>query len=278
MKNFIKLANFEFNRMSKLLFALMGFVLVVQLGAVFYETSTFMSKFNQYMENEQLTREQALMNFDTISFGAVMGNILFFGPIFICVGAILFYIFLIWYRDWLGKNTFVYRLLMLPTERFNIFLSKLTTVLMATFGLVAFQLVAILIERSVFNLLIPDDLRQEVYFNQLMNTYPFTRILLPTNFDEFLIFYGTGILSVVVIFTVILLERSFRIKGIALGILYGLAMVGLVLSPIIINEEWFLDHYFYLSEIFWIEVVVSLIALALSMIISRKLLNDKVRV
>ena len=40
----------------------------------------------------------------------------FLGPIALCIAALIIYVFFIWYRDWLGKNTFAYRLLMLPTD------------------------------------------------------------------------------------------------------------------------------------------------------------------
>ena len=36
----------------------------------------------------------------------------------------MIYVFFIWYRDWLGKYTFAYRLLMLPTTRINIYFAK----------------------------------------------------------------------------------------------------------------------------------------------------------
>ena len=46
------------------------------------------------------------------------------GPIALCVVVLIIYVFFIWYRDWLGKNTFIYRLLMLPTARIQCLFSK----------------------------------------------------------------------------------------------------------------------------------------------------------
>ena len=37
---------------------------------------------------------------------------------------LIIYVFFIWYRDWFGKNTFIYRLFMLPTARINVYLQR----------------------------------------------------------------------------------------------------------------------------------------------------------
>src|SRR5690625_6144925 len=66
----------------------------------------------------------------------VIGSMWFMGPIALSVAAFIFYIFLIWYRDWFGKNTFIYRLLMLPTARLNVFLAKAISIMMMVIGLV----------------------------------------------------------------------------------------------------------------------------------------------
>ena len=42
----------------------------------------------------------------------------------LCGVILIIYVFFIWYRDWLGKNTFIYRLLMLPTARIQCLFGK----------------------------------------------------------------------------------------------------------------------------------------------------------
>lgn len=155
MKNFFKLLNFELNRVMKLLISLMVFTLIVQLIGVFVSKNNYLTQVEMLQQNDGSSVSQVLQSVGYFSFDRVVNSLFFIGPIMICVAAIMFYIFLIWYRDWFGKNTFVYRLLMLPTARINLFFAKLTTILLATFSLVGFQLVAIQIEMLVMKWTVP---------------------------------------------------------------------------------------------------------------------------
>lgn len=278
MKNFLKLTNFEFNRMSKLLFVLMGFVFLVQMIGVFYEVLSYKSRINQLITEAHMTQEQAINSIGQLSFDTIMYNMFFLGPVFISVGAILFYIFLIWYRDWLGKNTFIYRLLMLPTERLNIYFSKLATILMSTLCLVAFQFVALLLERAVFKMMLPEEFRVDTLLTILLENFPLTYLILPKSIDGFFIIYGAGAISVALIFTIILLERSYRMKGIVLGGLYAIASIVLVVAPGVINFELLPNAYLYEIEVIAISGAIAIVIGLVSILISRKLLNDRIRV
>lgn len=121
MKNFFKLLNFELNRVMKLLISLMVFTLIVQLIGVFVSKNNYLTQVEMLQQNDGSSVSQVLQSVGYFSFDRVVNSLFFIGPIMICVAAIMFYIFLIWYRDWFGKNTFVYRLLMLPTARINLF-------------------------------------------------------------------------------------------------------------------------------------------------------------
>ena len=277
MKNFVKLTNFEWNRVARLIFILMIFTFVVQLIGVFFETAKYMSNVENLQRNEGYTYRQILDSYGYFSFSNVTNSLLFFGPIFIGIGGILFYIFLIWYRDWFGKNTFVYRLLMLPTERINIFFAKLATIFIATLSLVAFQLIIMHIEMFVMKQQIPEELLFEMPVTYILGTDYFLSIIAPSNLDMFFILYGAGILLVSVLFTAILFERSYRLKGIVLGLGYvGMSLI-LMLSPILINE-FILNRYFYNWELALLTIAVGLALLFLSIWMSKRLLDQKIRV
>ncbi len=277
MKNFVKLMNFEWNRVARLIFILMIFTFVVQLIGVFFETAKYMSNVENLQRNEGYTYRQILDRYGYFSFSNVTNSLLFFGPIFIGIGGILFYIFLIWYRDWFGKNTFVYRLLMLPTERINIFFAKLATIFIATLSLVAFQLIIMHIEMFVMKQQIPEELLFEMPVTYILGTDYFLSIIAPSNLDMFFILYGAGILLVSVLFTAILFERSYRLKGIVLGLGYvGMSLI-LMLSPILINE-FILNRYFYNWELALLTIAVGLALLFLSIWMSKRLLDQKIRV
>ncbi|MGP4072936.1 hypothetical protein ACTWQB_10330 [Piscibacillus sp. B03] len=278
MKKFLKLTNFEFNRMSKMLFVLMGFVLLFQMIGVVYVVSEYKNRLNDLITDGQMSQAQALEQMGPLSFEMVMYNMFFLGPIFISVGAILFYIFLIWYRDWFGKNTFIYRLLMLPTERLNIFFSKLIAIFIATLALATFQFVALVLERALFDAMLSEMFRADMSLRMLMEGYPVTYMILPKSIDGFFIMYGIGLVSVMVVFTGILMERSFRIKGIILGAIYFVLSLALVVLPGILNYEVLSRAYLYDGELLAIMGVLLVIVAAVSIMVSRKLLNDRIRV
>ena len=90
-----------------------------------------------------MPKETFIEQYGTLSFFDITQSTWFIGPIALCIAMLIIYVFFIWYRDWLGKNTFIYRLLMLPTNRLNIYLAKATTILLFILGLVGHAVIVI---------------------------------------------------------------------------------------------------------------------------------------
>ena len=86
----------------------------------------------------------------------------------LCVVVLIIYVFFIWYRDWLGKNTFSYRLFMLPTARIHVYLAKATTILLFVLGLVALQLLLLPVESQVLQWMVPNEFRTDLSINKLL--------------------------------------------------------------------------------------------------------------
>ncbi|MBU6080284.1 MULTISPECIES: hypothetical protein [Allobacillus] len=277
MKNFFKLLNFELNRVMKLLISLMVFTLIVQLIGVFVSKNNYLTQVEMLQQNDGSSVSQVLQSVGYFSFDRVVNSLFFIGPIMICVAAIMFYIFLIWYRDWFGKNTFVYRLLMLPTARINLFFAKLTTILLATFSLVGFQLVAIQIEMLVMKWTVPSEYVMEVTLRQLIEIHPVLSLIAPNQFSLFMSLYGVGVLTVIILFTAILLERSYRMKGVLFGGTFVIAANLLVILPVILNETVF-HSFLYNGELLLIVLGLGVIVLASSVWLSKRLLDEKIRV
>src|SRR5699024_5095374 len=121
--------NFEFSRFSKLYGSLILFTLLSQLIAVFITARNYMSDVQTLLYEDQLTESVVLGQMGPLSMAHVVTRMpLFMLSIALCVGVMFMYCLFIWYRDWNGKNTFIYRLLMLPTERMSLFFSKLTVI------------------------------------------------------------------------------------------------------------------------------------------------------
>ena len=191
---------------------------------------------------------------------------------------LIFYSFLIWYRDWFGKNTFAYRLLMLPTARISLYFSKATAILVLIFGLLAFQMILLPLENALFESLIPENfLETNMDVSSILQSNNILGIIIPPYFSNFLISYGIGMMFVFVLFTSILFERSFRLKGIVLGILYFIAAVLLYLSPLFIIDNESMP-VLYPEEIFAIFLVLGIFIIGVSIIIGNWLISKRVLV
>jgi hypothetical protein len=277
MKSYLKLVNFEFNRFAKIFAVLLGITLVVQIAGVIVLSKIYLNMANEKIYEEFMPKAEFLLNYGQMSFLSVTRSVWFLGPIALCIAGVGFYIFLIWYRDWFGKNTFIYRLLMLPTTRLNVFYAKITNILLATFGFVAFQLILIPIETMVFRWMLPKEFRVDMSVKEIVSSMPELQILFPNNFLEMILFYGAGLMVVSILFTAILFERSFRWKGIFVGILFSLVAVAVFISPLLL-QEFVLNDYFYPLELFVLEIVMGLIVLAGSIWMSGFLLKNKITV
>lgn len=277
MKNYLKLVNFEFNRIAKLFTVLLGITFVAQMIGVIVQSRNYLNMANEKIYKEMLPQAQFLENFGQMSFLQITRSIWFFGPIALCIAGVAFYIFFIWYRDWIGKNTFIYRLLMLPTSRLNIFYAKITTILIMTFGFVAIQLIIIPIEMLVMKAMVPNEFRLDMGVMEVLTIMPELTLIYPRSIMQFFFNYGLGLLAVSVLFTGILFERSFKWKGILAGLLYSAIAVVVLILPLLLHE-FVLNSYFYPIELFVLEIVMGLIVFAASIWVSGFLLKKKVTV
>jgi hypothetical protein len=278
MNRFWKLLNWEINRFSKLYAVILLTTLVLQFVGVLSYSYGFMSRANNLMDERTLSVSQYVVNYGKTNFEQFTNNSLWFvAPIALGAVTLILYMFLIWYKEWFGKNTFVYRLFMLPTSRMNIYLAKLVAILLFVLGLVAFQLFILYLQRLTFNAIVSNELRGSVSLVELISRNIILRVLFPSHFIEFLFYYSLGATAIIVAFTLILLERSFRIKGILIGVGYVSSMVFLALLPLLIYAFW-IKNYFYPSEIFWAVVAVMILIASGSLGFSAFLLNKKVTV
>ncbi|MFZ0443730.1 MAG: hypothetical protein WAM95_03570 [Bacillus sp. (in: firmicutes)] len=276
MKRYLKLVNFEFNRFFKLYLVLIGITILSQIIGVIVESRTYLNLANELIYKELMLKSDFIENYGTMSFLNISKSVWFMGPIILCGVILMIYVFFIWYRDWLGKNTFSYRLLMLPTARINVYLAKATTIFLYVLGLVTLQLLLLPIEVQVLHWMVPSEFRTDLSFNEIAHFHDL-RILFPNNFIEFVLYYGVGMAAVFIVFTAILFERSYRIKGIIYGILYCAVSLVIFFAPIFINE-FILGNYFYPIELFFIELIAGILVLSCAIWTGNFLIKNKVRV
>lgn len=270
--SFLKLFNFETNRFFNIFIVLIAFTAFAQgLGLAIYLTS-FMNRVN----TNSGTIERYLAEYDTLfDFNYYLNTMYFFGPILVCMTVIAIYILFIWYREWFGKSTFIYRLFMLPTSRMYIFFAKLSTILLYTFALLVWQMLLIYVYQAIAKAYIPTALYVESSYYTSFLTDPLT-LIIPTTLSEFILLYGFGAIIVVLIFTAILFERSFHLKGIFYGAAYAVIAFLLLFVPAIFEELF--TNSLYPNEVKILTAVMGMFVIAISLFLSRYLLLKKVTV
>jgi len=279
---FVRLLNFEIRRFRWMLAGLMAITAVFQIGSL---VTALLAKLDARRQDllawNHGAQPDAEPRWTPFSFIDLVGNELlmeFAWPILIGVAVIGIYIFFIWYREWIGKDTFIYRLLMLPHPRFHIYLAKGCAVLLFVFSLVAFQIVLIPLEQWLFHLIVPEEMRLPSDFSAAVRVHLAWEILLPAAADQFVFSYGTGMISVMVVFTAILLERSFRGIGIVYGIGYAAVCAAAMLAPMQVLGMQNPDAWLYPGEILAIELAACAVVALVSLGLGYWLLNKKITV
>lgn len=150
--------------------------------------------------------------------------------------------------------------------------------MLTVLALVAYQIILLNIEMTITKWIVPKVYRQDFRIVDLVAGSEYLSIVLPRGLAEFVIAYGLGLGFIVVIFTVILFERSYRLKGIIIGLLYAFIAFVLFGLPISLQILLFGNIYLYPMEVLIVQIVMWAIIVGVSLIISRYLLKNKVTV
>lgn len=277
MGSFMKLFAFEINRFIKLYIALLAVIFIIQLGTVLFEASSYMALVKEVTKSGRASPEQFLNEYWHFSLVDVIYARGFLIPIALGAVSVIIYLFFIWYRDWFARNTFIYRLLMLPVNRMTIYFAKLATIIVSVLGLISAQLVYLVIYKQIVKWIVPIVYRTDMKTSLLVASSDLS-VLIPTHFSLFLIIYGLGTLFIIVLFTGILFERSFKLVGLLLGIIYTSFAIGLFILPFVVQFIFFDTFYLYTDEMFYVQLVISFIIGGVSLWISYILINRKVTV
>lgn len=220
---------------------------------------------------ENRTIEELINEGLKFGFYDLFGDSIYFVMIWSIV-AILIYTLLLWNMEWMGRSKRIYTLLTLPVKKSYILLSKTCTILLfVVFNLVV-QIATLFLDKFIMNLSIDKRLiidesvlgvfstsRYSNAFNLTSNNIVFTVILIIT--------------SILLVGLVVLLARSFKIKGLLLGILSLILYVAGLIGMAIIA-----GCYFYLNLKLMLCTIFSLISGILVYMLSNYLLNNKIEV
>lgn len=274
MNKILSLYNIEFKRIYKLYFALIGMVFVANLAGVAISIKNSVEKIS--LENNLPMNVNSLktnIGYDLIN-TFVIKDVYIYGSLILGVAVLmcLFYALIIWYRDYYSRSKTIYTLLCLPQPRFNIYLSKLITVVVMIYGIIASQLLFWYIDLNIVKNL--GGIQSPGFvnvFKNMMNTYEGVNIVSP-NIVEFIMIDVIGvILAIVVIFTAVLIERSIKKVGIILGISYiALSIVGYFYLFGVSNE--------FLLNLLYVHIGYYIFLFIISIALSYYLINKKISV
>ncbi|GAA0709466.1 hypothetical protein GCM10008904_20390 [Paraclostridium ghonii] len=264
MNKILTLYNIEFKRIYKLYFLLIGVLFIANLGGVFkvlYHSVKTISTENNIPMKLNILKTNLGFNFVneyTVKDIYIYGSMALVVAVLFC----LLYALIIWYRDYYSKSKTIYTLLSLPQPRFNIYLSKLITIVIMIYGVIACQVLFWYIDLNIIKIAagIGSPNFVNIYTN-MMQESGILNIVSPYLLDFFMIDVIGVILAVVVIFTGVLIERSFKKIGVVLGIIYIVApIVGyffIMGLDSLVFRNLLLSHIIYYTVLFILSILVS---------------------
>ena len=274
MIRFLKLLNFEISRFMLIFSIMMGGLIGWQLTAATLNAKYYVDSVLLSMKNNGYTYKEYVHEFGPYQLSAILESLSFVGPILFTIAVLVIYVFFIWYRDWLGKATFSYRLLMLPTNRMNIFFTKLLTILLFIFAALAIELGVVYILMAWIPNIIPPELYQAIDLKNIFIN-DFYHLLFPFSVKDFVFHYFIGTAIVTIVFTMILFERSYRLKGVVFGILFAIVCLVIILIPVIYQT---ITMELFSYELYALTFVALVITFVMSLFTSNYLLKDKINV
>lgn len=268
MSNILTLYNMEFKRIYKLYFSLIATLFagnLISLLLAINDTIRFIKRSEMIQINFNMLKNY--INEEHIK-THLIDQIQFFSSFVLAIGvlACLVYGLIIWYRDYYSRSKTICTLLILPQNRFNIYLSKLITILVMIYGVIVSQVLFWYIDYIILNSLLNSNIDG---FINIMNGSLDLSLISANIIDFFMIDIFGVLLAVVVIFAGVLIERSYKKKGIVFGIVY-------ILSSLVIYYCLIIKYSNYTDEFLQISLIYFVVSLVLSIGISYKLIKSKI--
>lgn len=195
-----------------------------------------------------------------------LSNLLMFLALIGCA----FYCVFIWQRDFSSKSKTIYTFFMLPENRFIIFISKLITMLTLIYSIIFVQYLLWGIEAFIVSKYANIPIINMI--NSINNIYSMASstgfMLIPTYPIEFLMIFIIGpVVAVTSIFTAVLMSKSIKKVGGAIGIVFVLTLF-IVYFAIIVD-------YKYSDYILRNNIIFYIIVFLFSISVSYNLLKNK---
>ncbi|MFX0549223.1 hypothetical protein ACOAKC_07780 [Hathewaya histolytica] len=204
-----------------------------------------------------------------ISINKVFENDLILFLICFGVALILVYAIAIWLREWYGNNKTIYTLLVLPISKHKIILSKFCAIFLLGTTFIATQIATLFVDNIMFKAFLNKEVIQKS--NPIKAFLNGSRMrIFPKNLIEMSIYILIIIAIVMFIFNGVLIERSFKFKGIILDIILCAVIIAVYIMPRT-KMHFFLDEY--LLYIILISIIIVLFNYFSAYYLLRKKIN-----
>lgn len=275
MSKILMLYEIEFKRIKKVYFSILSLIIISNLIWFIYNLNLVAKEVQRILNIRDglglLKSEEVYMIIKNGGFIYSLYSLSFF---FMILGLIwcLYYTLLTWYKDFSSKTTVAYTLFTLPCNKFNIFLSKLLIVLSFIYGVLATQHILWILEILIMKSITSINISEIIYIINYNSLKSFLSMGISIYPLEILMYYVfSPILAVIVLFTGVLIHKSFDKIGGFLGLFYMAIVIFMYLYissiSMIFTDELLRNHILYY-----------IVTGVLSLIISYNLLNKKIHI
>lgn len=275
MNKILTLYDIEFKRVKKIYFSILGLLIISNMLWFIYSLYS-VSKEVQAILNIRgginlLKSKEAYM---IISNGGIIYSLYSLSLLFMTVALIwcLYYTLLIWYKDFSSRTKVAYTLFTLPYNKFNVFISKLITILSFIYGVLSTQHLLWILEALIIKGFTGIDLSEIIDIINYSNSinYIFMGISIYP-LEVFVNYVIDPILAVIVLFTGVIIHKSFDKIGGFIGLSYVVVII-LIYILLSATSMIFTDELLKYHILYYIAIAV------LSLIISYRLLNKRIHV
>lgn len=282
MKKFWNLFNFEYNRFANSLFPGMLVAFAIEFAALFFLASSYKNELGKIaIQHPNWGTDQILAQMNgPFSMSSLISSPLFAYPFMAIVMIFVVYGFYTWYREWLGKNTFIYRLLMLPMSRMQLYFSKgLVFIVGGLTALMSQFLILFGFEKFAEWMVSPEFMDPVPFYLYMTSNWTITGVFYSKDTLDLVQLIGGAVAALSILFAAILLERSFKFKGLIPGIIMVVLYIYMISTILSVDHFYSLFNVYLLpSEKTKLVMITNAVWFVVTLFINRYLLNKKVTV
>ncbi len=273
MNNILTLYDMEFKRIYKIYFALIGILFASNIGVTLFSIYSVSSRTSD-IEGNPITLN-VLKSEEGIKYiyEYLIGDLTFITKMLLAFSVLmcLLYSLVIWYRDYFSKSKTIATLLMLPQNRFNIYIAKFITVVSMIFGVISLQFlfwcIDLVIIKAILNVNVSGF--TNVFETITVAQSRFTNLIFSQPIDFLMIDVLGVALAVIILFTGVLIERSYNKIGVVLG-------GGYIFASIILYISLTAQYGMYADILLKVHIAYYIVMFLISVLASRTLLNKRI--